>query len=184
MKILAIFLVALLLSVPAIQAQNISAPTGNRVAQSSESRQVWVNTATGVYHYPGTRWYGNTKQGKFMSEADARAQGCRPAMNGQRNLFWLIPCLHPMFIVGNQIGATAEMSLSAADYVHAYKQAMQKANQSAQNSARRLSQETCTNYRSTIIAYHRDGTVTFWDVSSRAWVRTANPTDQQLKRTA
>jgi hypothetical protein len=83
MKILAIFLVALLLSVPAIQAQNISAPTGNRVAQSSESRQVWVNTATGVYHYPGTRWYGNTKQGKFMSEADARAQGYRPARNGQ-----------------------------------------------------------------------------------------------------
>jgi len=25
-------------------------------------------------HYPATRWYGNTKQGKFMSEADARSQ--------------------------------------------------------------------------------------------------------------
>jgi hypothetical protein len=42
-----------------------------------------VNTATGVYHYPGTRWYGNTKQGKFMSEAEARAHGYRPARNGQ-----------------------------------------------------------------------------------------------------
>ena len=60
------------------------------------------------------------------------------------------------------------------------KQAMQKANQSTQNSTRRLSQETCTNYRSRIITYHRDGTVTFWDVSSQVWARTANPTDQQL----
>ena len=83
MKFIAILLAALLLSVPSIQAQNISTPAGSRVTQSSESRQVWVNTATGVYHYPGTRWYGNTKQGKFMSEADARAQGYRPARNGQ-----------------------------------------------------------------------------------------------------
>jgi len=72
------------------------------------------------------------------------------------------------------------MKLSDAEYVQARKQGMQKANQSAQNSTQRLSQETCTNYRSRIITYHRDGTVTFWDVSSRAWARTANPTDQQL----
>jgi hypothetical protein len=82
-KVVAISLVALLLSVPTIQAQDISTPAGTRVAQSSESRQVWVNTATGVYHYPGTRWYGNTRQGKFMSEAEARAHGYRPAKNGQ-----------------------------------------------------------------------------------------------------
>src|SRR6266403_2605661 len=77
-KFLSILLFALLLSVPGIQAQNVSTPAGAHVAQSSESRQVWVNTATGIYHYPGTRWYGNTKQGKFMSETDARAQGYRP----------------------------------------------------------------------------------------------------------
>jgi len=71
------------LSAPAIRAQDISTQAGARVGQTSESRQVWVNTATGVYHYPGKRWYGNTKQGKFMSEADARAQGYRPAKNGQ-----------------------------------------------------------------------------------------------------
>jgi hypothetical protein len=82
-KFLSILLFALLLSVPAIRAQDTSTPAGARVGQSSESRQVWVNTATGVYHYPGTRWYGNTKQGKFMSEADARTQGYRPARNGQ-----------------------------------------------------------------------------------------------------
>ena len=49
-KLVAIFLVALLLSIPAIQAQDISTPAGTRVAQSSESRQVWVDKATGVYH--------------------------------------------------------------------------------------------------------------------------------------
>ena len=32
--------------------------------------RVWVNAATGIYHYPGTRWYGNTNQGEFMSEAE------------------------------------------------------------------------------------------------------------------
>ena len=41
--------------------------------------RVWVNTASGVYHCPGTRWYGATKAGEYMSEAAARAQGDRPA---------------------------------------------------------------------------------------------------------
>jgi hypothetical protein len=40
-------------------------------------------THTGVYHYPGTRWYGKTKQGEFMSEAEPKAKGYRPAKNGQ-----------------------------------------------------------------------------------------------------
>jgi hypothetical protein len=82
-KFVTISLAALLLSVPIIQAQDVSTPAGAHVGQSSESRQVWVNTATGVYHYPGTRWYGNTKQGQFMSEAEARTHGYRPARNGQ-----------------------------------------------------------------------------------------------------
>lgn len=36
---------------------------------------VWVNTASGRYHRAGSRWYGATAQGQYMSEADARAAG-------------------------------------------------------------------------------------------------------------
>src|SRR5579859_3860061 len=40
---------------------------------------VWVNIATGIYHKPGTRWYGKTKKGKYMLEADAIKAGYKAA---------------------------------------------------------------------------------------------------------
>ena len=44
----------------------------------AESR-VWVNISSGVYHCPGTRYYGATKGGEYMSERQARSKGYRPA---------------------------------------------------------------------------------------------------------
>ena len=38
---------------------------------------VWLNTKSHIYHYPGTRSYGVTKQGAYMCEADAVAAGDR-----------------------------------------------------------------------------------------------------------
>ena len=40
---------------------------------------VWVNTSTKVFHREGDKWYGKTKAGKFMTEADALKAGFREA---------------------------------------------------------------------------------------------------------
>lgn len=54
-----------------------SAPPTKAVA--APSARVWVNTISRVYHCPGTRYYGTTKQGIYLDERDAQAQGFRPA---------------------------------------------------------------------------------------------------------
>ena len=43
--------------------------------------KVWVNEDTKIYHCPGTRYYGQTKAGKYMSEAEAKAAGMHGANN-------------------------------------------------------------------------------------------------------
>ena len=45
---------------------------------------VWVNRPTRIYHYSGTRYYGQTHRGAYMCEADARAAGYRAARNRER----------------------------------------------------------------------------------------------------
>jgi hypothetical protein len=45
---------------------------------------VWVNTESGVYHYSNSQYYGKTKQGKYMSEADADKAGYHAAKNEKK----------------------------------------------------------------------------------------------------
>jgi hypothetical protein len=40
---------------------------------------VWVNLKSKIYHFAGTRDYGNTKSGAYMCERDTAATGARAA---------------------------------------------------------------------------------------------------------
>ncbi len=53
-------------------------PSSSEIAAAKASGKVWVNTESRVYHKSG-RWYGKTKAGKFMTEADAKAAGYKEA---------------------------------------------------------------------------------------------------------
>jgi hypothetical protein len=56
--------------------------TGGTPAPGGGPGLVWVNTSTKVYHCYGTRYYGTTKAGKYMTEGAARAAGMH-AENGK-----------------------------------------------------------------------------------------------------
>jgi Helix-hairpin-helix motif len=48
-------------------------------APAGDGGMVWVNKDTKVYHHQGDRWYGKTKNGQYMTEADAIRAGYRDA---------------------------------------------------------------------------------------------------------
>ena len=36
---------------------------------------VWINTSTGIYHFKGMRWYGNTKRGAYICQKEGDQAG-------------------------------------------------------------------------------------------------------------
>lgn len=63
---------------PAAAKSAPPASVASSPAQPPPSRgMVWVNTETKVFHREGDKWYGNTKHGKYMTEADAVKAGYR-----------------------------------------------------------------------------------------------------------
>ena len=82
MKRLHLFVVVLLASLFLTASGAYLPPSSAFVAHAqteTKDVKVWVNTSSGVYHCPGTRWYGNTKHGKYVDECTAIRDGNRPA---------------------------------------------------------------------------------------------------------
>jgi hypothetical protein len=53
-------------------------PSAADIAAAKANGKVWVNLDTAIYH-KGGRWYGKTKNGKFMSVDEANKAGYKAA---------------------------------------------------------------------------------------------------------
>ncbi len=47
----------------------------DKQAPGAAPNKVWLNLPTWVYHCPTDRYYGRTKDGKYLTEPEARATG-------------------------------------------------------------------------------------------------------------
>ena len=56
-------------------------PNAGDISSAKAKGLVWLNLNTKVYHGSGDKEYGTTKNGKFVTEADAKAAGARAAKN-------------------------------------------------------------------------------------------------------
>jgi hypothetical protein len=80
-SILAIFAFAIL-ALPA-EAQTLFQSQDAAQARCPNDTVVWLNTRSGVYHFQGERWYGNTEHGAYVCEKEADVAGDRATKNGQ-----------------------------------------------------------------------------------------------------
>jgi hypothetical protein len=76
-------------SAPANRTPSAGTPSGaGQFASEAQAKAhcpldtvVWVNLSSKVYHFSGTRNYGNTKSGAYMCEGGTSAAGMRAAKN-------------------------------------------------------------------------------------------------------
>jgi hypothetical protein len=59
------------------KADKMDKAEARAAAPGGGAGKVWVNTESKVYHCQDDRWYGKTKQGEYMTEAEAGAKGFR-----------------------------------------------------------------------------------------------------------
>lgn len=62
---------------------NVEASGWSRPMWYCGSAVVWLNIATGIYHYKGDRWYGRTKRGAYTCEKEAMNAGYLASLDGQ-----------------------------------------------------------------------------------------------------
>jgi DNA uptake protein ComE-like DNA-binding protein len=67
---------------PAMAPKSAPSPSTMQAQTPPAPGMVWVNLETKVFHRQGDPWYGKTKKGKFMTEADALKAGYREAKKG------------------------------------------------------------------------------------------------------
>ena len=56
------------------KATSAGSASASEIAAAKAKGEVWVNLDTGIYHKGGL-WHGKTKNGKFMTQQEAKAAG-------------------------------------------------------------------------------------------------------------
>jgi hypothetical protein len=64
---------------PAATTKSAKPTASTAAAAGGGTGMVWVNKATRTYHCSTDKWYGKTKNGEYLSEADAKTQGFHAA---------------------------------------------------------------------------------------------------------